>query len=241
MIVEAPSERSSELSAALGRSEVYVTKMAADEMSLERRNLRSTRPEQPLDPLEQRRFDYGGKSVFHTYRVHTGITLIAPFHTPCQTSSIRLVHQNLVNADLAPPLPLGRWNAQGIKVVDDLFHADPLRTPYPQGEKKVGPRLPGPGAAPRPRPAFAVGLPALRLCYCPTGRLGGRSLCCAPKRGGLSGRVTPSVPCKRQSGGPMANGWRPRDFLPPPPLFAHIRCSNPRSSGPQYRAATATQ
>ena len=35
VIVEAPSERSSELSAALGRSEVYVTKMAADEMSLE--------------------------------------------------------------------------------------------------------------------------------------------------------------------------------------------------------------
>ena len=35
VIVEAPSERSSELSAALGRSEVYVTEMAADEMSLE--------------------------------------------------------------------------------------------------------------------------------------------------------------------------------------------------------------
>ena len=35
MIVEAPGERSSELSAALGRSEVYVTEMAADEMSLE--------------------------------------------------------------------------------------------------------------------------------------------------------------------------------------------------------------
>ena len=34
VIVEAPSERSSELSAALGRSEVYVTEMAADEMSL---------------------------------------------------------------------------------------------------------------------------------------------------------------------------------------------------------------
>ena len=35
VIVEAPSERSSELSAALGQSEVYVTEMAADEMSLE--------------------------------------------------------------------------------------------------------------------------------------------------------------------------------------------------------------
>ena len=35
VIVEAPGERSSELSAALGRSEVYVTEMAADEMSLE--------------------------------------------------------------------------------------------------------------------------------------------------------------------------------------------------------------
>ena len=35
VIVEAPGERSSELSTALGRSEVYVTEMAADEMSLE--------------------------------------------------------------------------------------------------------------------------------------------------------------------------------------------------------------
>ena len=35
VIVEAPSERSSELSAALGRSEAYVMEMAADEMSLE--------------------------------------------------------------------------------------------------------------------------------------------------------------------------------------------------------------
>ena len=35
VVVAAPSERSSELSAALGRAEVYVTEMAADEMSLE--------------------------------------------------------------------------------------------------------------------------------------------------------------------------------------------------------------
>ena len=35
VVVTAPGERSSELSAALGRSEVYVTEMAADEMSLE--------------------------------------------------------------------------------------------------------------------------------------------------------------------------------------------------------------
>ena len=35
VVVTAPSERSSELSAALGRSEVYVTEMTADEMSLE--------------------------------------------------------------------------------------------------------------------------------------------------------------------------------------------------------------
>ena len=35
VVVAAPSERASELSAALGRSEVYVTEMAADEMSLE--------------------------------------------------------------------------------------------------------------------------------------------------------------------------------------------------------------
>ena len=35
VVVVAPSERSPELSAALGRSEVYVTEMAADEMSLE--------------------------------------------------------------------------------------------------------------------------------------------------------------------------------------------------------------
>ena len=35
VVVVAPGERSSELSAALGKSEVYVTEMAADEMSLE--------------------------------------------------------------------------------------------------------------------------------------------------------------------------------------------------------------
>ena len=35
VVVEAPNERSSELSVALGRSEVYVTEMTADEMSLE--------------------------------------------------------------------------------------------------------------------------------------------------------------------------------------------------------------
>ncbi len=35
VVVTAPSERSSELSSALGRAEVYVTEMAADEMSLE--------------------------------------------------------------------------------------------------------------------------------------------------------------------------------------------------------------
>ena len=35
LVVTAPGERSSELSAALGRAEVYVTEMAADEMSLE--------------------------------------------------------------------------------------------------------------------------------------------------------------------------------------------------------------
>ena len=35
MVAETPMERSSELSVALGRSEVYVTEMTADEVSLE--------------------------------------------------------------------------------------------------------------------------------------------------------------------------------------------------------------